>query len=199
MILSLDISSSCVGYCVFNNDGKLLKMSCAKFNSKQSKFERLQIFIEELKREKITEMPIEMIAIEEPLKKFKGKFSSAETISILNFFNGLVSAYLYITFGIEPVYYNVNSARSTVFPKKTKKEAAETLDSEEVSEEGTKGEVSIKHEIWKKVMKLEPQINWRYSTRTRKLMDENYDMSDSYVIGACHLIMIDKQLSTQVN
>jgi hypothetical protein len=198
MILSLDISSSCVGYCVFNNDGKLLKMSCAKFNSKQSKFERLQIFIEEFKKEKITEMPIEMIAIEEPLKKFKGKFSSAETIAILNYFNGLVSAYLYMTFGIEPVYYNVNSARSTVFPKQSKKEATETLASgEEGLEEGTKGEVSIKHEIWKKVMKLEPQINWRYSTRTRKLMDENYDMSDSYVIGACHLIMIDKQLSTQ--
>jgi len=197
MILSLDISSSCVGYCVFNNDGKLLKMSCAKFNSKQSKFERLQIFIEEFKREKITEMPIEMIAIEEPLKKFKGKFSSAETISILNFFNGIVSAYLYITFGIEPVYYNVNSARATVFPKKSKKEEAE--DPSEESSEGTKGEVSIKHEIWKKVMKLEPQINWRYSTKTRKLMDENYDMSDAYVIGACHLIIIDKQLSTQVN
>ncbi len=116
MILSLDISSSCIGYCVFKNDGKLMKMGCSKFNSKQSKFERLQKFIEELKTEGVLSMPIEMIAIEEPLKKFKGKFSSAETISILNFFNGLVSSYLYTTFNVEPTYYNVINARSTVFP-----------------------------------------------------------------------------------
>ena len=42
MVLALDISSSCIGYCVFNNAGKLLKMSCVKFNSKQTKFERLE-------------------------------------------------------------------------------------------------------------------------------------------------------------
>lgn len=181
MILSLDISSSCIGYCVFNNNGKLLKMSCTKFNSKQSKFERLQKFIDELKEEGILNMPIEMIAIEEPLKKFKGKFSSAETIAILNYFNGMVSSFLYTTFKIEPVYYNVNNARATVFPGL------------KISKE----EGSIKHEIWRKVMELEPQINWRYSTKTRKLMDENYDMSDSYVIGVCHIIVVDKQLQAQ--
>lgn len=181
MILALDISSSCIGYCVFNNNGKLLKMSCSKFNSKQSKFERLQKFIDELTEEGVTKMPIEMIAIEEPLKKFKGKFSSAETIAILNYFNGIVSSYLYLTFGVEPIYYNVNSARATAFP----------------GLKAPKDEGSIKHEVWRKVMELEPQINWRYSTKTRKLMDENYDMSDSYVIGICHLITIDKQLAVQ--
>ena len=45
-------------------------------------------------------------------------------------------------------------------------------------------------------MEKEPQINWRYSPRTRKLMDENYDMSDSYVVGACHLIVINRQLNS---
>ncbi len=178
MILSLDISSSCIGYCVFKNDGKLMKMGCSKFNSKQSKFERLQKFIEELKTEGVLSMPIEMIAIEEPLKKFKGKFSSAETISILNFFNGLVSSYLYTTFNVEPTYYNVINARSTVFP----------------GLKAPKEEGSIKHEIWRKVMELEPQINWRYSTKTRKLMDENYDQADAYVIGVCHIIIINKQM-----
>lgn len=180
MILSLDISTTCIGYCVFNNSGKLLKMSCSKFNSKQSKFERLQQFINELTIEGILSMPIEIIAIEEPLKKFKGKFSSADTISILNFFNGLVSSFLYTTFKTEPVYYNVNSARATVFP----------------GLKAPKEEGSIKHEIWRKVMELEPQINWKYSPKTRKLMDENYDQADSYVIGLCHLIIVNKQLES---
>jgi len=178
MVLALDISTTCIGYCVFNNAGKLLKMSCVKFNSKQTKFERLEKFIIEMRQEGIDTMPIETVAIEEPLKKFKGKFSSADTIAILNHFNGMISSWLYTNYKSEPAYYNVNNARSTVFPGlKVAKE-----------------EGSIKHEVWRKVMEQEPQINWRYSPRTRKLMDENYDMSDSYVVGACHLLIINRQL-----
>ncbi len=178
MVLALDISTTCIGYCVFTNAGKLLKMSCVKFNSKQTKFERLEKFIIEMKQEGIDVMDIETVAIEEPLKKFKGKFSSAETISILNFFNGLISSWIYTTFNYEPAYYNVLNARSTVFPGlKIQKE-----------------EGSIKHEIWRNVMKKEPQINWRYSTKTGKLMDENYDQADAYVVGMCHIIVMNKQL-----
>lgn len=177
MVLSLDISSSCIGYCVFNNDSKLLKMSCVTFSSKQSKFEKLHKFITELKQEGVDKMPIETIAIEEPLKKFKGKFSNAETISVLNYFNGLISSWVYTQFNTEPAYYNVNNVRATVFPG---------ILSEK--EEG-----SIKHEVWREVMKLEPQINWEYSKKTRKLMDKNYDMSDAYAVGKCHLIVINKQ------
>ena len=178
MILSLDISTTCTGYCVFSNEGKLLKMSCVKFNSKQTKFERLEKFIAEMKQEGVDKMPIETIAIEEALKKFKGKFSSADTIAILNHFNGMISSWVYTNFNSEPAYYNVNNARSTVFP----------------GLKVAKDEGSIKHEVWKKVMELEPQINWRYSTRTRKLMDENYDQADAYVVGKCHLAIIGKQL-----
>lgn len=178
MLLSLDISTSCIGYCLFGDDGKLLKMSHSKFNSTQSKFERLQKFISELKLEGILSANVDMIAIEEPLKKFKGKFSSAETIAVLNHFNGMVSSFLYTTFNIEPVYYNVNSIRSTAFPGL-----------KVIKEEG-----SVKHEVWRKVMELEPQINWKYSTKTRKLMDENYDMSDAYACGVCHLNIIRRQL-----
>jgi Holliday junction resolvasome RuvABC endonuclease subunit len=181
MILALDISTTCIGYCVFNNSGKLLKMSCVKFNSKQTKFERLEKFIVEMKQEGIDKMSIETIAIEEPLKKFKGKFSSADTIAILNHFNGMISSWVYTNFNSEPAYYNVLNARATVFPGlKVAKE-----------------EGSIKHEVWRKVMEKEPQINWRYSTKTRKLMDENYDMSDAYTAGMCHFIVMQKQLEAK--
>jgi hypothetical protein len=44
-------------------------------------------------------------------------------------------------------------------------------------------------------MQLEPLIQWRYGPKSRKLLDENYDMADSYVIGLAMLITIDRQNS----
>ncbi len=175
MILALDISTTCIGYSVFDENGKLMELNCVKFNSSTSKFERLEEF--KKTTEYLKKFSIKYIAIEEPLKKFAGKFSSADTIALLNFFNGMISSYLYIEYGIEPFYFNVNNARSLAFPGL------------KIEREGN----SMKHAIWNKVMSLEPLINWRYGPKSRKLLDENYDMSDSYVIGLAMLITLDKQ------
>lgn len=184
MLLALDISSSCIGYSVFNDEEKLIEMNYVKFNSKLSKFERLQEFINNTKH--LTKMPITQIVIEEPLKRFKGKFSSADTIAILNHFNGMVSSYLYCTFGMEPIYYNVNTVRSVAFGTETEKFKVE-------EKEGN----STKHEVWSRVMKMEPQINWRYNLKTRKLLEENYDMADAYACGRAHIIIMRKQIDSQ--
>ena len=175
MTLALDISTSCIGYAIFREDGKLLEMNAISFSSKISYFERLTKFKDAIKH--ILDMGVQRIAMEEPLKKFKGKFSSAHTISVLNFFNGMVSSFLYSHFGIEPVYYNVNNARKEVFPIfKAKKDGA-----------------SQKHQIWELVMRMEPQINWKYSKRSGKLQETNYDMTDAYVVGACDFVIVSKQ------
>ena len=185
MILALDISTSCIGYTLMDENGKLIELNCVKFRDKLTIFEKLEEF------KKVTEylkkFPIKYISIEEPLKKFMGKFSSATTIALLNFFNGMISSYLYLEFGIEPFYFNVNNARSLAFGKKTASSEPEADDE--------KGGNSKKHEVWKKVMQLEPLISWRYGPKSRKLLDENYDMADSYVIALAMLITIDKQTS----
>src|ERR1035437_8057984 len=106
MVLGLDISTSVVGYSVFDDNGSLQELNYVKFNSKLSKFEKLEEFKKAIKH--LENLPIKHIAIEEPLEKFKGKFSSSHTIAILNFFNGMVSAHCYFTFKITPTYYNVN-------------------------------------------------------------------------------------------
>lgn len=174
-LVGLDISTSCIGYTILDLDGKLIEASCVKFKDKITIFEKLEEF------KKVTEylkkLPIKYIAIEEPLKKFMGKFSSATTIALLNFFNGMISSYLYITFGMEPIYFNVNNARSLAFPGL------------KVEREGN----SMKHAIWEKVMQLEPLISWKYGPKSRKLLDENYDISDSYVIALALLITLEKQ------
>jgi hypothetical protein len=180
MILALDISTSCIGYSIFDEDGKLIELNCVKFRDKLTKFEKLEEF--KKATEYLKKFPIKFIAIEEPLKKFAGKFSSADTIALLNFFNGMISSHLYVDFGMEPIYFNVNNARKLAFPGL------------KVEREGN----SMKHEVWNKVMNLEPLINWRYGPKSRKLLDENYDMADAYVIGLAMLITIDKQKGPQV-
>jgi len=100
MLLSFDISTSVIGFSVFDDKGKLLSLDYVKFKSKQTLFEKLEYFKDKMKvyaNEKI-KGDVKYISIEEPLKKFMGKFSNASTISMLNFFNGMISSYLYLTF-----------------------------------------------------------------------------------------------------
>ena len=175
MLLSLDISTSCIGYSVFNEKNVLIEMDYVKFNSKHSLFEKLEEF--KKKTSHLLRMEINFIAIEEPLQKFEGKYSSAHTISILNFFNGMISSFLYSHFKIEPIYYNVNNARKVALPNvKLLRDGAST-----------------KHQIWEEVVKMEPQINWKYGIKSRTLLEENYDMADSYIIGRCFIEMREIQ------
>jgi hypothetical protein len=175
MLLALDISTSCIGYSVFNERNCLIELDYIEFNSKNSLFEKLDAFKKKISH--LLKLEITSIAIEEPLKKFKGKYSSANVISVLNFFNGMISSFLYNFFNIEPVYYNVKNARATVFPGLI------------ISEEGEK----MKHKIWENVMEMEPQINWIYGKKNRTLLPVNYDMADSYVIGKCFIKMLEVQ------
>lgn len=177
MILGLDISTSCIGYALFSNDGKLMKIGHVKMNSKQSLFQRLLLFEEHMKE--ISTLKVEHISIEEPLKKFTGKFSSAQTIAVLNQFNGMVSAICHKIWKIEPAYYNVSTARKTAFPNvKFGRKSSES-----------------KVQVWEEVSKLEPQLNWKYGPKSRKLVDENYDMCDAYCVGLCHINILKRQKS----
>lgn len=175
MTLGLDISTTCIGYALFSEEGKLLKIGHVKMRSKQTIFEKLKQFQEHI--QELAGLDIKHIAIEEPLKRFAGKFSSADTIALLNHFNGMVSAICYTTWGVEPIYYNVNSARKTAYPNvKFGRKSSEA-----------------KSQVREEVEKLEPHLNWIYGPKSRKLVDANFDMADAYTIGLCHLSILDKQ------
>lgn len=175
MTISFDISTSCIGYAVFNEVGTLMEMNYIKFDSKKSIFEKLEEFKKRINH--VLSLDVKYIAIEEPLEKFKGKFSSSHVIAVLNFFNGMISSYLYDKFKIEPVYYNVNHARSIALPGfKVKRD-----------------ESSTKYQVWEQVYRLEPQVNWEYGPKSHKLLDENFDSCDAYIVGRCHLETIELQ------
>jgi hypothetical protein len=169
MLLSLDISTSCIGIAVFDNKHKLQELSHIKLKSKEGLFKKLDEFIDHF--QKYGQIKFTGIAIEEPLKKFKGRFSSADTIQKLTQMNSLISGYLYLSLGIQPAYYNVSSARKTAFPSLVI----------------PKDHPNKKYLIWDAVMNMEPTINWIYS-KTGKLADENFDMCDAYVVGAAYIV-----------
>ena len=180
MILALDVSTSCIGYALFDETGeKLLELNYVKFRNKITIFEKLKEFKKQVAF--LKDNDIQYIVIEEPLKKFAGKYSSASTIAILNFFNGMISASVYEMFGVEPIHYNVNTARKTAFPDyKAKRDSK-----------------SNKHQVWTLVRDLEPHIVWKYGPRSHKLVDENYDMADAYTIAKCHINIMKEQNKTE--
>lgn len=173
MILGLDISTSVIGITWFSDDYKFLEISYLKFKKGTCLFTKLDEFITFFEN-KYGKLNISSIGIEEPLKAFKGKFSSADTIQKLTQMNALISGYLYRKYRLKPSYYNVNAARKLVFPNLVIPQSAPNK----------------KYLIWEAVMKLEPTINWVYSATTHKLIDENFDMADSYVVITAHIIAL---------
>lgn len=176
MLLALDISTTCIGYSLFSLEGDLKEIGYVKFNSKKNYWERRDAFMKEM--EFINAGDLDYIAIEEPLMKFEGRKSNAQTIAKLNFFNGMISDAVYTKYGCEPVHLNVNTVRATAFPGLIKRGS----------------EKSSKMLVLERVMELEPQIDWIYGKRSRKLIDQNYDMADSYAVGYCMLVMLEEQL-----
>lgn len=181
--LALDVSTSVIGICVFDENGNLISMDHVKYgsNKEQDLFEKADLFeksVAHLKTLNINDvpMPIQYVAIEEPLLRVQGKHSSAATIGLLNFFNGMISDRCFRLFGVKPTHYNVNHARATVFPQMPKS-----------------SETTAKQEVWKRVARMEPQINWKYGPKSRKLINENFDMVDAYVVGTCHIMNIMRQ------
>lgn len=177
MILGLDISTSVVGIALCDSqDYKLHELSFIKFKKGTNLFVKLDEFIE-LFESKFSTIELSHIYIEEPLKKFKGKFSNADTIQKLTQINAMISWYLYQRFKVEPEYFNVQLARSIVFPELKIPQS----------------HPNKKYLVWESVMKAEPTINWQYSSTTHKLKVEMLDMSDAYVVCRAGIVNKIKQ------
>lgn len=175
MLLALDISTTCIGYTLFDSEGTMAEIGYVKFNTKKNYWERLDAFMKEISHME----GIEYIAIEEPMQKFEGRKSNPQTIAKLNFFNGMISSAVYSHFQVEPVHLNVHTIRATAFPGLIKRGS----------------EKSGKMLVWERVTQLEPQLDWKYGPRSKKLLDVNFDMADSYAVGLCMIVMLEEQMS----
>jgi|TARA_R110000823_G_C15952248_1_gene502091 Holliday junction resolvasome RuvABC endonuclease subunit len=123
MILGLDISTSIVGVAIVNPETKELVVSehidLTKIDSVFSKAELVGAELWQINNNHA----IKNLFIETALMKFIPGRSKADTIVKLAKFNGIISWMCYDTFGLNPVYLNVNTARSLYglsFPRGTK-------------------------------------------------------------------------------
>jgi hypothetical protein len=99
-------------------------------------------------------------------------------LSILSRFNGVVSQISYEEFNIEPIYYNVSSARKSLGIKIDKS-----------------SEIDTKEQILNWVKSYESEIEWPVKNIVRgknkgdvKFEPACYDMADAYVIGKAAVI-----------
>lgn len=177
MILGLDISTSCTGYCVFDKSGSLVDMGAIKLSGKKDLFEKaVQVKSELLNI--LIKFPIDKICIEENLQAFRPGLSSAKTLLTLARFNGIISYISKEVFEISPDFINVNVARKTVGLKIkrtsicgiTTKDQVLSWVKDDINSRGQKFEWPIK------IMKSGPR-------KGQSVLDtSSYDMADAYVL-----------------
>ena len=111
MILGLDISTTIVGVAVIDSSGKLLVSDHWDVSKEDNLFSKAEVIGSNLWQIK-NNYGIDNVFIETALKKFFPGKSRADTIIKLAKFNGIVSWLSFETFGMEPTFINVNTART---------------------------------------------------------------------------------------
>jgi len=161
--LGLDISTSCTGICILDQDKQLVVLDNIRLDKCSDFFEKcieVKKYLDSLNKTHT----IQNIFIEQDLQAFRPGLSSAATINTLARFNGAVTFMAYQTFGVRPDLINVTKARSAVGLKINHKDKSKT----------TKDKVFD----W---VSGEIDFDWP-KKKTGSIKTSCYDMSDAYVI-----------------
>ncbi len=196
-ILSLDISTATIGIALFEDlgdKGKLKLLHHVSPNIKPkptNKMEELFLKVELFEKEFLlnyTGFGINKVIIEEPLLQS----NNINTVATLLRFNGMIAKSIYDVLGVVPTFISSYDARKYAFPelmaiRKVKRDGTALTDKEILKNSpvlfgGYSFTVDKKYVLWEKVSELEPQITWFFDKKN-KLKKENFDMSDSYVVG----------------
>ena len=174
MILGLDISTSSTGWCLVDDLGNLVQMGFIDLKKEKSTFKK-SVKVKNTLSEISNQNNIEKVFIEENLQSFRSGFSSAQTLSTLARFNGIVSYLCFEIFNSEPEFLNVNSSRKKLGIK---------VQREKVCGISTKQQVldwvstCLPGYEWpKKILKSGPRAGQEV------LVPGCYDMADAYVIA----------------
>lgn len=161
--LGLDISTSCTGVCILDQDNNLVVLDSIRLDKCKDFFDKcatVKNYLDVLNKLH----NIQYIFIEQDLQAFRPGLSSAATINTLARFNGAVTFMAYQGISIRPNMINVIRARSTVGLKINHKDKSKT----------TKDKV---HE-W---VSGEIEFDWP-KKKTGAVKTSCYDMADAYVI-----------------
>lgn len=176
-ILGLDVSTSTIGWALFDIETKelleLTHISPRPKGKDENKMREL-ILKSEIFRSKLIEyrdLGIVEVIIEEPLLNSNNVY----TVQTLMRYNTLISKEIYDVLGIVPNYISTYNSRKNAFPFLVKDNGKGKF----VLFGGLPKDCDKKLIIWEQVAKREPQINWSY-TKNNTLKKENFDMSDAY-------------------
>jgi Holliday junction resolvasome RuvABC endonuclease subunit len=120
MILGIDVSTSCTGFALIDNNGKLIEASFSNLKNEEDLFDKAEIVKKEIRRYFETYKLIG-IAIEQNLSIFRRGLSTAHTLATLARFNGIVCYLSYNVTGMKPSIISVLDARKSVGIRNVKK------------------------------------------------------------------------------
>lgn len=188
-VLGLDVSSSTIGWALFDIQNKdLLELTHVSPVVKQiteSKIEELILKAEifKTKLENYVDIGITKVIIEEPLLNS----NNINTVGILLRFNSFVTKIIYDVLGIVPEFISTYNSRKYAFPELVQPNDKGKF----VLFGGLPRDIDKKRIIWELVAKREPQITWLYNKKNL-IKKECYDMSDAYacVLGRMHELKI---------
>jgi hypothetical protein len=177
LLLSLDISTSCTGYCLFD-EGKLVDIGSINLSKHKGLYEKAShVKTEIIKLD--DQYPIDKVVVEENLQAFRPGLSSAKTLMTLAQFNGVVRWICHERLEVPVESINVNSARKNVGLKIDRKNKEKNT-KQQVLEWVSKDNTSIKWPT--KILKSGPNRG------CIRICNEAYDMADAYVIGKSYLV-----------
>ena len=175
MILGMDISTSCTGFCVVNQEGKPVHFSYIELNKEKNFFEKAK----KVKNHALGLMiryPIDKIAVEDYLTSFARGRSSSGTLFKLAKFNGIIQWICYNDLDIEATAINVNNARKSnnivVLGKKKTDEPTKEQVLRQVKER-----VGDLFSFPTKILKSGPRKGQEVTDKV------SYDMADAFVIA----------------
>lgn len=171
-VLALDISTSCVGVCLLEDD-VIVVIESVEFKKCKSMFEKARTMLNYLDDVCEEHGPIDLLCIEEALMSFCPGHSSAKTISQLMRFNGMVSYIAWTLCGVEPEYVSASHARKLCGIKMQKTSVAGPQ----------------KQQVFKYMAEHDlSTIEWPH-TKTGKIVSWARDATDAYVVAKASSLM----------
>lgn len=173
MILGLDVSTSIVGVCIYDEDDGLVELERIDLRKEKNFFNKAKLVEIFLTNILVIHPQITSVFIEDILQGYSRGLSSAKTITQLARFNGIVSFLACKIFDVEPQYINVNTARKTLGIKIDKTSKLDKKEQVLLWADNDLGGYN-----WpKKTLKSGPR---KGETELAKFC---YDMADAYVIA----------------
>jgi Holliday junction resolvasome RuvABC endonuclease subunit len=170
IVLGIDCSSSCIGYCVLEVDDNEIKFISANYLKPLKKGSIIERVVDTRNKIKsiIEEIKPDYIGIEEIIQFMQGK-STAKTIIMLTTFNRMVCLLAYDYLKASPDMFNVMSIRhglkeNNIFPKKEQMP-----------------ELVAKH--------LGITFPYQFNKKG-KIKIENYDMADGIAVALYHALLL---------